>query len=92
MLASDRTLSFIIYLYSDGGIQWTTGDNSGGNYGLGGTQAQVGVNAGDGLQSLSVPESQTAAIINIAKTSNVRIPGVWIFQVNQEVRMDPSKH
>ena len=92
MLASDKTLSFVIFLYADGGIQWTTGDNSGGNYGFGGTQAQVGVNAGDGVQSSLVPESQTAAIIDIAKTSNVRKPGVWIFQVNQENRMDFSKY
>ena len=80
-----------MFFYADGGIQWTTGDNSGGKYGLGGTPARVGVNAGDGVQSSSVPESQTAAIINIAMTSNIRKPGVWLFQVNHDIRTDPSK-
>ena len=84
MLASDGSLSYAIFLYGDDEIQWTTGDNSGGNYGVGGTPALVGVNAGDGVQSVAVPQSLTPAIVNIAMTSNVGRPGVWIFQINQE--------
>ena len=84
VLVSDGSLSFVIFLYADGEIQWTTGDNSGGSGGLGGTQAQVGFNAGDGVRSANVPGSQTAGIINITKTSNIGVPGVWMFQVNGE--------
>ena len=73
-----------MFFYADEEIQWTTGDNSGGKDGLGGTPAQVGFNAGDGVRSASVPGSQTAAIINITMTSNIGVPGVWIFQVSGE--------
>ena len=70
-------------MYADGEIQWTTGDASGGVSGLGGTPAQVGFNAGDGVNFAKVPASRTPDIINIDTTSNVGIPGVWIFQVNE---------
>jgi len=44
----------------------------------------VGLNAGDGVNFVAVPASHTADIINISSTSNVGIPGVWIFQINEE--------
>ena len=84
VLVSDGSLSFVIFLYADEEIQWTTGDYSGGVGGLGGIPAQVGFNAGDHVRSASIPESQTEAIINITKTSNIGVPGVWIFQVNEK--------
>ena len=83
VLTTDGVTSFVLFLYADDGIEWTTGDNSDGNGGLGGTPALVGVNAGDGMQSSSVSESLTAAIINIDTTSNVDRPGLWLFQVNE---------
>ena len=84
VLVSDGSLSFVIFLYADGEIQWTTGDASGGSGGFGGTPAQVGFNTGDGERFASVPGSQTADIINIDTTSNIGVPGVWLFQVNEE--------
>ena len=83
-MATDGSNSFAIYLYADGMIQWTTGDASGGAGGLGGTPAQVGFNAGDGVRFEIVPESRTSDIINIDMTSNVAVPGVWVFQVDGE--------
>ena len=83
-MATDGVSSFVIFLYADGGIQWTTGDASDGTNGFGGTPAQVGFNAGDGVHFASVPGSQTPEIVNISTTSNVGIPGVWIFWVDQE--------
>ena len=74
----------MIFLYADGLIQWSTGGASDGVNGLGGTPAQVGFNAGDGINYAAVPESRTGEIINIDTTSNVGVPGVWVFQVNQE--------
>ena len=86
VLATDGLLSFVIFLYADGEIQWTTGDASEGTDGLGGTPAQVGFDAGDGIRYFAVPSSQTDEIINIADTSNVGIPGMWIFRIDgQEV-------
>ena len=70
------------FLYADDEIQWTTGDLSGGSGGLGGTEAHVGFNAGDGVNFANVPGSQTPEIINISNTSNTGIPGVWIFRVD----------
>ena len=71
----------MIFLYGD--LQWTTGDNSGGSGGLGGTEALVGINAGDGINSVTVPGSRAPNITNVINTSNVGIPGVWIFKVDE---------
>ena len=68
-------------MYVDGGIQWTTGDSSGGVNGLSGTEALAGINAGDHINHVTIPGSLTSDIPNIARTSNIGIPGVWIFQV-----------
>ena len=76
---TDGTLSFTMFLYADGEIQWTTGSASRG------VAAQVGFNAGDGERFFSVPGSQTDEIINIDTTTNVGMPGVWIFQVNGDI-------
>ena len=89
MLTSDGTYSFVLFLYADDLIQWTTGDISGTN-GLGGTPAQCGFNAGDGDRFFSIPGSQTAAILNIDSTSNVDVPGLWIFRVDQNEITEPE--
>ena len=83
VLATSPTESFVIFLYADGGIQWTTGDDSGGINGLGGTESVAGINAGDGINSITIPGSLTPSIINITQTSNVGIPGVWMFKVGE---------
>jgi receptor-type tyrosine-protein phosphatase Q/CUB/sushi domain-containing protein len=83
-MITDGRRSFVIFLYADEEIQWTTGDASGGTNGFGGTEAQVGFNAGDGIRFASVPGSQTRDIVNIDTTSNARVPGVWVFRVDEE--------
>ena len=65
-----------MFLFADGGIQWTTGDNAGGVDGPGGDEALAGINAGNGFSSITVPD-----IINIDQTSNIEIPGIWVYQV-----------
>ena len=64
-------------------MQWTTGDRSGGFRGLGGTEALAGINAGNGVNFITIPGSRTPSIINITQTSNVGIPGTWMFRVDQ---------
>ena len=54
--------------------EWTTGDASGGVGGLGGTEAQMGWDAGDLTNFWSHPDSQTPAILNLCTTSNVGDP------------------
>ena len=81
MLAASESESFVIFLYSD--LQWTTGYNSGGDDGLGGTEALAGINAGDGVNSVTIPGSLSPNITNLVNTSNVGDPGVWIFKIGQ---------
>ena len=90
MLISDGTYSFVSFLYADGLIQWTTGDASGGVNGLGGTPAQGGFNAGDGERFFSIPGSQSAAILNVFNTTNIGVPGVWTFRVDQNAISEPE--
>ena len=45
-------------------------------------EPQAGINAGDGMSHFSIPGSLTPEIINITMTSNVGIPGTWMFQLN----------
>ena len=68
-------------MYAEGGIQWTTGDNSGGYNGLYGTEALAGFNAGDRNNYFTISGSRTSSIINIVRTTNVGIPGTWMFKV-----------
>ena len=70
-------------MYAEGRMQWTTGVKSGGHYGLNGTEALAGINAGDSINHITIPGSQSPDIINITRTSNVGIPGVWMFQVGR---------
>ena len=70
VIATSGTSSFVMFLYADGEIQWENG-------------ALAGINAGDGINSVTIPGSLTPSIINIAQTSNVGIPGVWMFQVDR---------
>ena len=73
--------SFAIYLYAHGSIRWTAADGQGGINGLGGNEAQVGINKGDGVKSSVVRGSGTHDIINIASRSNVGMPGVYVFDI-----------
>ena len=79
--AGNETL--VIYLYPPNGINWTTGDGDGGTNGLGGTPARVGLDFT--VESLFLPESGTAAIINIESLSNIGIPGVFVFRADTNI-------
>ena len=81
ILATSELESFVVFLYAD--LQWTTGDKSFGNDGLGGTEALAGYNIGDQINSYTIAGSRTSTITNIATTSNVEIPGRWVFKVGQ---------
>ena len=81
ILATSELESFAMFLYAD--LQWTTGDNSFGYDGLDGIEALAGYNAGDGINSYTIAGSRTSRIINLNRTSNVGIPGTWVFKVGQ---------
>jgi hypothetical protein len=90
VLITDGNCSFVTYLYADRRIQWTTGDASGGEGGLGGTPAQAGFDAGDETRFFSIPGSQTPAIVDIETTSNIGVPGQWTFRVDLDKINEPS--
>ena len=83
MLVSDGVRSFTFFHYADGMIEWITGDLTGSN-GLGGREAEIGYDAGDGVNYHSIYLSGTPGVLNIASTSNVGIGGVWAFRLDQE--------
>jgi len=61
---------------------WTTGSASGGSGGFGGTPAQAGFDAGDGVNFVEIMNSRTGTIhTTLCTMSNVAMPGVWQFAV-----------
>ncbi|XP_060690951.1 sushi, nidogen and EGF-like domain-containing protein 1 isoform X2 [Hemiscyllium ocellatum] len=83
VLVTDGELSFTIFNYEN--ITWTTGmhASSGGDFaGLGGIAAQAGFNAGDGKRYFNIPGSRTDDIVDVETTTNVGVPGRWVFQIH----------
>ncbi len=81
VLILDGEHLFTLFLYKD--IQWITGDTDDNLMnGLDGSPAQIGFNAGDGVNSFSIPLSQTASVLNVTETSNIGVPGAWAFLVS----------
>lgn len=83
VLVSDGKISFVLFLYAKGEIQWSSADSSGGTNGIGGTPAQAGFNAGDGYRHFSLSVSRTNDIIDIDDLhGNTGEEGLWIFRVD----------
>ncbi|KAM9127885.1 sushi, nidogen and EGF-like domain-containing protein 1 isoform 3-T3 [Pangshura tecta] len=83
VLITDSKLSFTIFNYES--ITWTTGmhASSGGDFaGLGGIAAQAGFNAGDGKRYFNIPGSRTDDIVDVEMSTNVGIPGRWVFRID----------
>ena len=78
VLATDGYESYVIFLYAHKRMQWSISD-------FDRLHAVAGISAGDGINFNTIPESQTSDIINISETSNVGIPGVWIFQAGKSM-------
>ncbi|XP_069053640.1 sushi, nidogen and EGF-like domain-containing protein 1 isoform X2 [Lepisosteus oculatus] len=83
VLITDGELSFTILQYEN--ITWTTGlhASSGGDLaGLGGIAAQAGFNAGDGRRYFNIPGSRTEDVVDVEETTNVGVPGRWVFRID----------
>jgi hypothetical protein len=77
IIATDGIKTFVLFLYED--IQWGSSHNV------------IGFNAGDQERSYTLPESWTTnAILNLESTSNVGIPGAYIFRVDQTTITAPT--
>ena len=69
VLATDGNQTYVMFLYQD--IQWSSATS-------------IGLNAGDGSNFVTVPESLTVeGVLNLTNTSNVGLPGVYIYRVDQ---------
>jgi hypothetical protein len=80
VLATDGIRTFVTFLYEE--IQWS------GDFGLSTT---IGFNAGDGFRSFTLPDSLTAdGILNLDSTSNVGVPGVYMFRVDTVEVIEPG--
>ncbi|KAG8445395.1 hypothetical protein GDO86_010251 [Hymenochirus boettgeri] len=83
VLITDGSRSFTIFNYEN--INWTTGrhaSSGGDNSGRGGIAAQAGFNAGDGWRYFNIPGSRTDDIAGISNTTNVGVPGRWVFRID----------
>lgn len=78
VIISNDEETFVQYLYPEDGINWVQADI--GDDGLPVIRARVGFSTLDGRYFL-LKESGTDNIRHLPKTSNVNIPGVWIFRV-----------
>ncbi|XP_070554812.1 sushi, nidogen and EGF-like domain-containing protein 1 [Ptychodera flava] len=85
VLATNGRHSFALYHY--GNVTWTTGAASQGDpdTGLGGKPAQVGFNAGDGINFDVVNGSRTGDIVNIDTWSNVGVAGRFLFRIDNKI-------
>ena len=78
VLATDGTKSYVFFIYYD--IQWA---------GFLGTQ--LGFGAGDGIHSFRLPEAfNTLAILNLESTTNIDIPGHYLFRVDAVQIIQPK--
>ncbi|MFO0591046.1 MAG: EGF domain-containing protein [Polyangiaceae bacterium] len=62
-------------------LEWTTGDASNGVGGLGGTPATAGIDAGDTINAVALPNSHTGQVLDLVNLSNVNEDGRFAFLV-----------
>ncbi|XP_071031171.1 alpha-tectorin [Oncorhynchus clarkii lewisi] len=89
VLISDGLSCFSMFNYGE--INWSTGTASGGDplTGLGGSTAQSGFNGGEIGNFLNLPGSRSNAVVEIERTTNVNLPGRWVFRVDTAL-IDPA--
>jgi len=77
----DRGCGNVEIIFRYGGIDWTTGDASGGHGGLGGTVARAGFSMGDTYFELPSSGSQGSMLSLAGANGNQGVAGVWQFLV-----------
>ncbi|XP_071818300.1 sushi, nidogen and EGF-like domain-containing protein 1 [Apostichopus japonicus] len=95
VLLSDQVESYVFFNYDD--INWSTGvsphakanaDGTGGQYGA---IAKIGFNYGDGINGYMMNVSGTIDVLFVDETSNIGIPGRWVFKVDGKEIDVPSE-
>ncbi len=72
-----------MFLYADDLIEWAMGDRDDDPADIGFTDVIE--------ESVYIPVSNTSDVINVATTSNIGIPGVWIFQIDSASIIVPGE-
>ena len=75
VMITDGMNSFVIFNYADGLIQWTTGD---GHVDSEGIKHKL-----NSMLEKAIVHASQILDINIASTTNIERPGVWIFHVDE---------
>jgi hypothetical protein len=68
-------VSYVLFLYKDGAMQWSRGA------GEGSEPALVGIKNGESRQ-LILPTSRTESVLKVAETGNTGVAGRWLFRVD----------
>ena len=78
-------MSYVIFLYADGLIQWTSSDATGGVDGLGGNEARIGITSGDGVNFITYDYSSTLQLLNIVSSrvpDRVTVGGMLMYRAD----------
>ena len=70
VITTNGVISSAFFFYGD--IQW-------------GEAAQIGFNAGDGVNSFSLPGALTDDTLNIEEQSNVGHPGIFAYRIDGKI-------
>ena len=73
-MATDGQATFVYFIYTN--IEWGT--------------SNIGFNAGDGVRSFMLPGALTFQTRNVEMGSNVDMPGVYIYRVDQNMVFEPT--
>ncbi|XP_075046984.1 uncharacterized protein LOC142107448 [Mixophyes fleayi] len=79
VLSTDGNMTFVLLNYED--IQWPSLEGNSSVYE--GRLALAGLNSGYNTGYYTIPGSLSLAIGNISHTSNVNVPGRWVFKVDK---------
>ena len=86
VLVTDGTLSFVIFHYADGELQWSREDTDTFSGVLAGLVSNIST------QSYVIPGSLEDGILDVlVNSSNVGRPGAWIFKVDTSNVEHPSR-
>ena len=80
---TNGSLTLAGFSYANEMIEWTTGDADGGMNGLGGNPADVGFIGEGGSNSFFISLSGLSDVIKLDTLTNVGIPGLLIFRVDE---------
>lgn len=75
VLATDFTSTFVLFLYLDDGINWVTS----------GQAVAAGISLNRNEHHYAIPESLSIGVAYVDEKSNVDVPGLFIFQINDVI-------